>query len=92
LIIFLSGEINLSKAAKKKKKVTCEFCGKEIPAARLKILPDTTTCVKCSQTRPYSESDILSTDVSKSQEENKLNLEDFENNDTDLSQYINSVE
>lgn len=77
---------------KKKKKVICEFCGKEIPAARLKILPDTSTCVECSQTKPYSESDVLSSDVSKVQEENKLNLEDFEDNDTDLSQYINSFD
>lgn len=77
---------------KKKTKVNCEFCGKEIPAARLKILPDTSTCVECSQTKPYSESDVLGSDVSKVQEENKLNLEDFEDNDTDLSQYINSFD
>jgi hypothetical protein len=75
----------------KKKKVFCEFCGREIPLARLKILPDTTTCVKCSQTQPYSESDILSSDISKSQEENKMNLEDFEESDTDLSNYINNA-
>ena len=80
----------MSSKPKKKEKVICEFCGKEIPAARLKILPDTTTCVKCSQTQPYSGSDILSSDISKSQEENKINLEDFEDNDTDLSNYINN--
>ena len=81
----------MSPKTKKKKKVVCEFCGKEIPSARLKILPDTTTCVKCSQTEPYSESDILSSDISKSQEENKMNLEDFEESDTDLSNYINNA-
>jgi hypothetical protein len=81
----------MSSKPKKKKKVICEFCGKEIPLARLKILPDTTTCVKCSQTEPYSESDVLSSDISKSQEENKMNLEDFEESDTDLSNYINNA-
>jgi hypothetical protein len=81
----------MSDKTKKKKKVHCEFCGKEIPLARLKILPDTTTCVQCSQTQPYSESDILSSDISKSQEENKMNLEDFEESDTDLSNYINNA-
>ena len=27
---------------------SCRFCGVEIPQARLKPLPDTRTCVKCS--------------------------------------------
>ena len=27
----------------------CEVCGVRIPKARLKVLPDTTTCVKCSK-------------------------------------------
>lgn len=28
----------------------CKYCGNEIPEGRLKILPKTTTCVKCSDT------------------------------------------
>ena len=28
---------------------SCGFCGVEIPQARLKALPDTRICVKCSQ-------------------------------------------
>lgn len=31
----------------------CSVCKKEIPAARLEALPDTTTCVNCSSERPY---------------------------------------
>jgi hypothetical protein len=29
-------------------------CGSEIPAARIRILPNTTTCVKCSEIQPVS--------------------------------------
>jgi hypothetical protein len=29
--------------------MNCEECGKPIPKRRLKALPDTKTCVKCSQ-------------------------------------------
>jgi Prokaryotic dksA/traR C4-type zinc finger len=28
---------------------SCRFCGVEIPAARLKAIPDTRICVKCSE-------------------------------------------
>ena len=28
---------------------SCRFCGVEIPRARLKALPDTRICVKCSE-------------------------------------------
>ena len=28
---------------------SCRFCGAEIPPARLKALPDTLICVKCSE-------------------------------------------
>ena len=28
---------------------SCRFCGAEIPAARLKAIPDTLICVKCSE-------------------------------------------
>jgi RNA polymerase-binding transcription factor DksA len=30
---------------------SCRFCGVEIPQARLKALPDTRICVKCSQSK-----------------------------------------
>lgn len=30
-------------------KIKCSECGKPIPQERLKILPETTTCVKCSK-------------------------------------------
>jgi hypothetical protein len=29
----------------------CRYCGVEIPQARLKALPDTRICVKCSETK-----------------------------------------
>jgi len=63
------------------KKILCEVCGAEIPPQRLKILPDTTTCVKCSQTKPYSVVDVLGFDVSQEQERNRVNIEDFEESD-----------
>ena len=65
-----------------KKKVHCEICGKEIPSKRLEILPDTTTCVKCSQTQPYSETEIITTGADE-QERNRLNIEDFEGGDSE---------
>lgn len=48
------------KVVAKKKRITklvdpqinCELCGKPIPKMRLKALPSTTTCVKCSQEKP----------------------------------------
>lgn len=33
--------------------MNCIFCGKRIPAERLKILPNTESCVECSQEKPY---------------------------------------
>jgi RNA polymerase-binding transcription factor DksA len=33
----------------------CEECGKEIPAARLEALPNTTVCVKCSNVSKINE-------------------------------------
>jgi hypothetical protein len=30
----------------------CEKCNRVIPKARLKALPDTRTCVKCSEIKP----------------------------------------
>ena len=59
----------------------CELCGDAIPTERLEILPQTTTCVTCSETRPYSEDEILGWEVAESQVENKLNAEEFESED-----------
>jgi RNA polymerase-binding transcription factor DksA len=74
---------NGSEMKKPKKKVFCEFCGAEIPPERLEILPDTTTCVQCSQTKPYSEAQIIG--LNGEEAENRLNVEDFEETDTDFS-------
>ena len=60
------------------KPILCENCGAKIPRERLEILPETTTCVKCSHTQPYSEDQILGLEISESQTENKLNAEEFE--------------
>lgn len=65
-------------------KVFCEFCGKEIPEERLEILPDTTTCVECSQTQPYSKAEVVGLN-NESDEANRLNMEDYEELDTDLA-------
>ncbi|MBN2103957.1 TraR/DksA C4-type zinc finger protein [bacterium] len=65
------------------KKIYCEFCGKEIPEERLEILPDATTCVECSQTQPYSEAEVIG--LNGNEEENRLNLEDYEDSNGDLS-------
>jgi len=64
------------------KKVFCEICGAEIPPERLKILPDTRTCVKCSETKPYSKAEILGDVMAEEEQENRLNMEDFEDPDT----------
>jgi RNA polymerase-binding transcription factor DksA len=66
-----------------RKKVLCEFCGAEIPPERVEVLPDTTTCVECSQTKPYSEAQIIG--LNGEDAENRLNVEDFEEADTDFS-------
>lgn len=39
----------------------CEYCGRKIPKARLEVLPNTTTCVKCSKERQNI--GIISTDA-----------------------------
>lgn len=36
----------------------CKSCGGEIPKERLEILPDTQVCVRCSETKPYSEQQL----------------------------------
>jgi len=50
---------------------------------RIEALPDTTTCVQCSQTKPYSEAQIIG--LNGEDAENRLNVEDFEEADTDFS-------
>jgi len=34
----------------------CKKCGEEISKARLEALPDTKTCIKCSDVKPYNAS------------------------------------
>ncbi|MFQ6091440.1 MAG: TraR/DksA C4-type zinc finger protein [bacterium] len=48
------------KSAKIRKRVKkcCIVCGRPIPQARLKVLPDTTTCVKCASVERYSSLDV----------------------------------
>lgn len=36
----------------------CAVCGAAIPPERLEILPETTTCVKCSKVTPHTEDTI----------------------------------
>lgn len=59
-----------------KNKVTCEICGIVIPPERLEILPETRHCVQCSQAKPYSTEEALGFSISY--EENRPNMEDFE--------------
>jgi len=66
------------------KKVFCEFCGKEIPKERMEILPEATTCVECSQTQPYSKAEVIGLN-GDAENENRLNLEDYEDSNGDLS-------
>lgn len=50
------------KSAKTKKRVgkRCLICGRPIPKARLKVLPSTTTCVRCASVERYSRLDVPS--------------------------------
>jgi hypothetical protein len=50
------------------KKNVCEICNQQIPKERLEILPDTKTCVKCSQIKRYTESDIFGFQISNAQQ------------------------
>ena len=63
------------------RKVICEICGKIIPAERLEILPDTTTCVKCSVTEPYNASDALGPAPFEEREMEPIDAEDYETDD-----------
>lgn len=65
------------------KKILCEFCGKEIPKERLEILPETTCCVECSNTVPYSQDDIEMMGMGSGYENEPANPEDYEFEDND---------
>ena len=67
-----------------KNKVRCEICKAEIPKERLEFLPETTTCVKCSDTIPYREADVLGIEVNDGAEIEPMNPEDFESMETDF--------
>lgn len=43
----------------KQKHRDCIECGRKIPVERLAMLPETWTCVRCSDVRPYTEDDFL---------------------------------
>jgi hypothetical protein len=67
----------------RKKARRCEVCGAVIPAERIEILPDTATCVRCSQAEPYSEAEVIGFNLSEDHEANRLNMEDFDMEETD---------
>ena len=82
-------------------------CGVQIPPARLKILPNTHTCVNCSDAKPkkpvivqrgkgdhtYTETVILDHDdyVKYSEEENKFRKRTMPIIQTDLFEINNSI-
>ena len=72
-----------------RKKVLCEFCGQPIPFERVDALPETTTCVECSQTKPYSEAQIIGMNGEEA-DQNRLNVEDFEEVDSDFASGYNN--
>ena len=74
-----------SRKIKKGKSVLCEFCGKPIPEERLEILPETTTCVECSQTQPYSEAEIIGFNLGESTEKEGIDMEDFDDTAPEVS-------
>jgi RNA polymerase-binding transcription factor DksA len=43
---------------RKRGKRLCLICGRSIPMSRLKVLPDTETCVKCATVERYSRLDV----------------------------------
>lgn len=36
----------------------CELCDKRIPPERLRLLPETRRCVRCSDARPLTDADL----------------------------------
>jgi len=63
------------------KKGHCERCGSPIPQERLDFLPDTTTCVDCSQTSMYSKDQILGLGLGSAADIDRMNPEDYEVDD-----------
>ena len=59
-------------------KIICEFCGRVIPPERLRILPGTRCCVRCSDTIPYSEEDMLGFAIAEQDDSEKESLEAYE--------------
>ena len=56
-----AGDVSMAvKTAKMRKRARklCLVCRRPIPQARLKVLPDTTTCVKCASVERYSSLDL----------------------------------
>lgn len=72
-------------ARKQMKKVLCEVCGDPIHPDRLEFLPETTTCVKCSQTQPYSSEDIRGLYIGAEDQPDGVNMEDFDDGGPDYS-------
>lgn len=64
-----------------KTKGLCEICGSPIPEERLEFLPETTTCVKCSQTAMYSKDQILGIGLGSAADIERMNPEDYEVDD-----------
>ena len=64
------------------KKVRCEVCGAVIPKERLEFLPDTKTCVKCSQTSYYSQDEVLGAGLGSAAELDPMSVEDYEIDDS----------
>lgn len=60
------------------KKMTCEYCGRVIPRERLRILPDTRCCVRCSDISPYSEEELLGFVITEQDESEREHLETYE--------------
>jgi RNA polymerase-binding transcription factor DksA len=65
----------------------CEICGNKIPATRLKVLPDTTTCVKCSKTEHYREEKLMVNFDPENQDRMEINFDDYERDDEDYNEY-----
>lgn len=49
---------------------TCVECGARIPMERLRLLPETTTCVRCSGVRPLTSREVPVDGVERSEQVN----------------------
>ena len=77
--LFKTGDVPMAvKSAKTKKRVRryCLACGRPIPQARLKVLPDTSTCVKCASVERYSSRDVPGSAFAQHPEASQLEDED----------------